>query len=131
MKVGGGEGGVPIPLVSSGEKLACGMPPDKEKGKRKKREKRSGFERQKGWWVAFILQATPFKKSPRCIDDSCARCCTTLSCCFGQDNVVYTCCHGVACLKDAKKQRVDHFLKSLTLWLKSLLKSDILNQLYI
>ena len=65
VKVGGGEGGVAIPLISLGEKLACGMPPDREKGKRKKREKRSEFERQKGWWVAFISQATPFMERRR------------------------------------------------------------------
>ena len=58
MEVGGGEGAVvALPLVSPGERLACGMPPDQEEERRKKRGKRSGFERQKGWWVAFISQA--------------------------------------------------------------------------
>ena len=57
VEVGGGEGAVvALPLVSPGERLACGMPPDQEEGRRKKRGTRSGFERQKGW-AAFI---TPF-----------------------------------------------------------------------
>ena len=66
VEVGGGEGAVvALPLVSLGERLACGMPPDQEEGRRKKRGKRSESEKQKWWWVAFISQATPFTERRR------------------------------------------------------------------
>ena len=61
VEVGGGEGAVVVlPLVSQGERLACGMPPDQEEGRRKEKEKSS-----EPWLIAFILQATPFTERRR------------------------------------------------------------------
>ena len=61
VEVEGGEGAVVVlPLVSPGERLACGMPPDQEERKGKEKEKRSEI-----WWIAFISQATPFMERRR------------------------------------------------------------------
>lgn len=61
VEVEGGEGAVVVlPLVSPGERLACGMPPDQEERKGKEKEKRSEI-----WWIAFISQATPFTERRR------------------------------------------------------------------